>query len=26
MPCPAYGSCDLPLIYSPLLLKLPVLT
>ena len=22
---PAYGSCDLPLIYSPLLLKLPVL-
>ncbi|MBF6066807.1 hypothetical protein J4730_16030 [Klebsiella pneumoniae] len=25
-PCPAYGSCDLPLIYSPLLLKLPVLT
>ncbi|OXN50859.1 LysR family transcriptional regulator, partial [Klebsiella pneumoniae] len=22
MPCPAYGSCDLPLIYSPLLLKL----
>ncbi|HBX3608019.1 TPA: LysR family transcriptional regulator, partial [Klebsiella pneumoniae] len=25
MPCPAYGSCDLPLIYSPLLLKLPVL-
>ncbi|MCS5967913.1 hypothetical protein LNP26_08035 [Klebsiella variicola subsp. variicola] len=23
---PAYGSCDLPLIYSPLLLKLPVLT
>ncbi|WP_218328713.1 hypothetical protein, partial [Klebsiella pneumoniae] len=25
-PYPAYGSCDLPLIYSPLLLKLPVLT
>ncbi|GKO82192.1 hypothetical protein NUBL21983_30290 [Klebsiella variicola] len=23
---PAYGSCDLPLIYSPFLLKLPVLT
>ncbi|ASV20458.1 hypothetical protein B8P98_14775 [Klebsiella quasivariicola] len=24
-PCPAYGPCGLPLIYSPLLLKLPVL-
>ncbi|MFA1659741.1 hypothetical protein ACDX32_10010, partial [Klebsiella quasipneumoniae] len=25
-PDPAYSSCDLSLIYSPLLLKLPVLT
>ncbi|PLI89055.1 LysR family transcriptional regulator [Klebsiella quasipneumoniae] len=25
-PYPAYGPCDLSLIYSPLLLKLPVLT
>ena len=25
-PYPAYGPCGLPLIYSPLLLKLPVLT
>ncbi|WP_227673377.1 hypothetical protein, partial [Klebsiella quasivariicola] len=24
-PCPAYGLCGLPLIYSPFLLKLPVL-
>ncbi|CAM3932168.1 hypothetical protein SB6095_05255 [Klebsiella quasivariicola] len=23
--CPSWGSCDLPLIYSPFLLKLPVL-
>ncbi len=25
-PYPAYGACDLSLIYSPFLLKLPVLT